>query len=301
MKFGMNLLLWTDTLKDELIPVLKQLKKMGYDGVELPIFELDVDKFARWGTILDDLGLGRTAVTVRGGDDNPISPSAAVRAKGVENNKRTLDCCHAVGATVLVGPYHSAIGQFSGEVPTDSEFNWGVDSMRATAEHAQQAGVMLGVEYLNRFETYLLTSVAQTIKFVKAVKHPYCRMMYDTFHANIEEKDIPEAIRAASKHMVHVHISENDRSTPGQGHVPWAETFDTLKEVGYDGWLMIEAFGLALPALAAATKIWRRMFKTEMQLAKDGLAFMKEEWAKREKKRDSAKKPAKKAVRKTKR
>jgi D-psicose/D-tagatose/L-ribulose 3-epimerase len=297
MKFGMNLLLWTDTLKDELIPVLKQLKKLGYDGVELPIFELDVEKHARWGKILDDLGLGRTAVTVRGGDDNPISPDAAVRAKGVENNKRTLDCCQAVGATVLVGPYHSAIGQFSGQMPADDEFNWGVDSMRATAEYAQQAGVMLGVEYLNRFETYLLTSVAQTVKFVKAVKHPYCRMMYDTFHANVEEKDIPEAIRAASKYMVHVHISENDRSTPGQGHIHWDQTFDTLKEVGYDGWLMIEAFGLALPALAAATKIWRRMFKSEMQLAKDGLTFMKDEWAKREKKRGSAaKKGAKKAV-----
>jgi D-psicose/D-tagatose/L-ribulose 3-epimerase len=147
---------------------------------------------------------------------------------------------------------------------------------------------MLGVEYLNRFETYLLTSVADTVRFVKAVKHPNCRMMYDTFHANIEEKNISDAIRAASKHLVHVHISENDRSTPGQGHVHWKETFDTLKEVGYDGWLMIEAFGLALPALAAATKIWRRMFKSEMQLAKDGLAFMKGEWAKRARKRATA-------------
>jgi D-psicose/D-tagatose/L-ribulose 3-epimerase len=295
----MNLLLWTDTLKDELIPVLKQLKKIGYDGVELPIFELDVEKYARWGKILDDLGLGRTAVTVRGGDDNPIDPRATVRAKGVENNKRTLDCCHAAGATVLVGPYHSAIGQFSGQGPTDDEFEWGVDSMRAVAEHAQAAGVMLGIEYLNRFETYLLTSVAQTVKFVKAVQHPYCRMMYDTFHANIEEKSIPDAIRAASKHMVHVHISENDRGTPGSGHVDWADTFDTLKEVGYDGWLMIEAFGLALPALVAATKIWRRMYKSEMQLSKDGLAFMKEEWGKRERKRPAGKKPAAKKPAKT--
>jgi D-psicose/D-tagatose/L-ribulose 3-epimerase len=288
MKFGMNLLLWTDTMKDELRPVLKQLKKIGYDGVELPIFELDVALYARWGKILDDLGLERTAVTCRGADDNPISPDPAVRTRGIDNNKRVLDCCAAAGVTVLVGPYHSALGQFSGKGPTDEEFNWGVEGMRQVAEHAKSCGVMLGVEYLNRFETYLLTSVADTVRFVKAVKHPNCRMMYDTFHANIEEKNIPDAIRAASKHLVHVHISENDRSTPGQGHVHWKETFDTLKEVGYDGWLMIEAFGLALPALAAATKIWRRMFKSEMQLAKDGLAFMKGEWAKRARKRATA-------------
>jgi D-psicose/D-tagatose/L-ribulose 3-epimerase len=289
MKFGMNLLLWTDTMKDELVPVLKQLKKIGYDGVELPIFELHVETYRRWGGILDDLGLERTAVTCRGPDDNPISPDPAVRARGVENNKRVLDCCAAAGVTTLVGPYHSALGQFSGRGPTEDEFNWGVECMRHVAEHAKSCGVMLGIEYLNRFETYLLTSVAETVRFVKAVKHPNCRIMYDTFHANIEEKNIPDAIRAASKHLVHVHISENDRGTPGEGHVHWKETFDTLREVGYDGWLMIEAFGLALPSLAAATKIWRRMFKSEIQLAKDGLAFMKAEWGKRARKRAAAK------------
>ncbi len=153
--------------------------------------------------------------------------------------------------------------------------------MQATAEHAAKCGVMLGVEYLNRFETYLLTSAADTARFVEAVGHPSCKMMYDTFHANIEEKDIAQAIRGAGKHIVHVHISENDRSTPGAGHVDWKTSFDTLREIGYDGWYVIEAFGLALPALAAATKIWRRMFTDEMQLARDGLAFMKQECARR--------------------
>ena len=102
-------------------------------------------------------------------------------------------------------------------------------------------------------------------------------MMYDTFHANIEEKSIPQAIRDCADVLAHVHISENDRSTPGAGNVLWAENFDTLKEVGYDGWMMVEAFGLALPELAAATKIWRRMFESEEQLSRDALAFMKAE------------------------
>ena len=84
-----------------------------------------------------------------------------------------------------------------------------------------------------------------------------------------------------SEHTVHVHISENDRSTPGSGNVDWDTTFDTLKETGYEGWMMVEAFGLALPELAAATKIWRRMYESEEQLARDSLSFMKSEWAKR--------------------
>lgn len=282
MKYGMNLLLWTGDMHDGMAPICESLKKMGYDGVEMPIFDLDPKKFADWGKRLDGMGLERSAVTVRGPDDNPISPDAKVRAAGVDNNKRVLDCCQAAGAKILVGPYHSALGLFSGQGPTADEWKWGVDSMRQMAEHAGTCGVTLGVEYLNRFECYLLTCAADTIRFVKDVNHPNCRMMYDTFHANIEEKDIPKAIRESAPFTCHVHISENDRSTPGQGNIPWKETFDTLKEVRYDGWLMVEAFGLALPALAAATKIWRRMFDSEEQLARDALAFMKSEWAKRQ-------------------
>jgi D-psicose/D-tagatose/L-ribulose 3-epimerase len=105
--------------------------------------------------------------------------------------------------------------------------------------------------------------------------------MYDTFHSHIEEKNTKEAIRALKDCLVHVHISENDRSTPGAGNVRWDETFDALKEIGYNGTLVIEAFGLALEKLVPATKIWRRMYQSERQLAADGLNFMKAEVAKR--------------------
>jgi D-psicose/D-tagatose/L-ribulose 3-epimerase len=280
MKYGMNLLLWTGELNDVMLPVLETLKKMGYDGVELPMFNLDLD-YAAWGKRLDDLGLERTAVTVRTEADNPISPDAKIRAAGVANTKRTLDCCQAIGATALVGPFHSALGHFTGKGPTTDEWKWGIDSMRQVAEHAGKTGVMLGVECLNRFETYLLNTHADSARFAREVNHPNCRVMYDTFHCNIEEKSVREAIRACADVLIHVHISENDRSTPGQGNIRWDENFDALKEVGYDGWLMIEAFGLALPELAAATKIWRRMFSSEEQLARDGLAFMRREVAKR--------------------
>ena len=281
MKFGMNLLLWTGDMHEGMMPVLESLKAMGYDGVEVPLFDREVDKYAEWGRRFDELGLERTAVTVRGEEDNPISGDAAVRAQGVANNKQTLDCCAAMGATHLVGPYHSAIGVFSGQGPTEDEWKWGVDSMRQVAEHAGTVNVTLGVEALNRFETYLLNTHADSARFAREVGHPNCKMMYDTFHANIEEKSIAQAIRDCSDVLTHVHISENDRSTPGSGNIRWAENFDTLKEVGYDGYLMIEAFGLALPELVAATKIWRRMYESEEQLARDGLAFMKAQYQQR--------------------
>lgn len=280
MKYGMNLLLWTGELHEGMIPVLHMLKNLGYDTVELPIFNTSLD-YARWGKLLDEIGLARTAVTVRGVEDNPISSDPAVRRKGVEGNNKVLDCCALVGATTLVGPYHSALGHFSGKGPTAEEWKWGVESMRAVAEHAGQCNVTLGVEALNRFETYLLNTHSDSARFCREVRHPNCRMMYDTFHSNIEEKSITHAIHSCADMLCHVHISENDRGTPGSGNVRWCENFDALHQINYNGLLVVEAFGLALPELAAATKIWRRMFESEEQLCRDSLAFMRAQVAKR--------------------
>jgi D-psicose/D-tagatose/L-ribulose 3-epimerase len=282
MRFGMNLLMWTDTLNDEMLPLLDELKEIGYDAIEIPCFDLEnLDNYAKWGKRFDELGLGRTGTAVRGPDENMIDPDPAVRRKGIEANKRNVDCCAAAGCEVMAGPFHSALGCFSGKGPTEDEWKWCVESMREVAEHAATANVILGIEYLNRFECYFLNTAADGARFVADVDHPNCKMMYDTFHAHIEEKSVPGAIRSLKDCLAHVHISENDRSTPGSGNVRWDANFDTLKEIGYDNLLVIEAFGLALEKLIPATKIWRRMYESERQLATDGLAFMKAEVAKR--------------------
>lgn len=282
MRFGINLLLWTDTLTDQMLPVLDELKEIGFDTIEIPCFDLDkLENYAKWGRRFDELKLSRTGTAVRGPAENPASADPATRRKGVEANKRNLDCCAAAGCEVMAGPFHSALGCFSGKGPTADEWKWATDSMREVAEHGQKVGVKLGLEYLNRFECYLLNTAADGARFCRDVGHPNCKMMYDTFHAHIEEKSIPAAIRALKDCLVHVHISENDRSTPGSGNVRWDQNFDTLHEIGYNGILVVEAFGLALEKLVPATKIWRRMYESEHQLATDCLKFMKTEVAKR--------------------
>jgi D-psicose/D-tagatose/L-ribulose 3-epimerase len=277
MKYGMNLLMWTDTLSDDMLPLLEELKEIGFDSVELPIFDDVPEAAATWGKRMDELSLSRTATAICGPEQNMISPDSAIRQAGIEWNKRILDCCAAAGCEVMAGPFHSALGVFTGQGPTEDEWKWGVESMREVAEHAGNVNVKLGLEYLNRFECYFLNTAADGARFVREVDHPACGMMYDTFHAHIEEKSITEAIRSLKECLVHVHISENDRSTPGQGNVRWEENFDTLHEIGYDGPMVCEAFGLALEKLIPATKIWRRMYENEKQLATDTLTFMKNE------------------------
>jgi D-psicose/D-tagatose/L-ribulose 3-epimerase len=275
MKYGFNLLLWTANVDESTFPVLDQIKRWGYDGVELPVFDFNAANFKKVGAKLDALGLGRTAVTVCTADENPVSPDAGKRKAGLERLKRAIDMCAVAGATHLCGPIHSALGEFTGQGRTADEWRWGQETLAKAADHAKANKITLVVEYLNRFECYFLNCAEDTARFCREVNHPNLKMMYDTFHANIEEKSPRGAIQACKDQVVHVHISENDRSTPGEGGVNWDATWAALKEIKYDGWLMIEAFGLALPELAAATKIWRRMFPSEEHLAVQGLKFMK--------------------------
>ncbi len=208
-------------------------------------------------------------------ETNPISPDKNVRAAAVAHLDRVLECGQAFGCEILCGPTHSAIGVFSGAGPTDDEFKAGVETFQRVGEKAAARGIRVAIEYLNRFEIYFLTTAAQTVRFVESVNHPSIKMMYDSFHANIEEKDQARAFAACAKHVIHVHVSENDRGVPGTGGVNWGSFWSGIKNNKYDGYLTIEAFGRALPDLAAATRVWRDLFDDPIALCRDGLAFIR--------------------------
>jgi D-psicose/D-tagatose/L-ribulose 3-epimerase len=279
MKLGMNLLLWTTHTTAEHFPILGKLKKAGYDGVEVPLFEGDAGHFQMIRRELDNQGLGCTTVTVLGPDANPISPDPAVRKAAVERLRWAIAMTATLGGRIMGGPFHSPLAVYSGQPPTEDEKKRATDVLRQAAEIAAEHKVVLAIEYLNRFECYFLNTAADTRALVDRVNHPNFRAMYDTFHANIEEKNVAAAIASLGDRMVHVHISENDRGTPGTGLVHWDENFRALRRARYDGWLTIEAFGRALPDLAAATRIWRDLFPSAEEVYVQGLRFMKEKWA----------------------
>ncbi len=279
MRYGFNLLLWTTHVTEDHFPVLEQLKKTGYDGVEIPILEGDEAHYRTIKKELDNQGLACTVVSLVTEAANPISPDPAVREAAVERLRWMLDMTAVVGGDILAGPYHSPLATFSGNGPTDDEKKRAADVMRQAAEYARTVNVRMSIEYLNRFECYFLTTAADARALVKAVDHPNFRSMWDTFHANIEEKNITRTITQFADSFIHVHISENDRGTPGTGHVQWDETFRALREVKYNGWLTVEAFGRVLPALAAATKVWRDLFPSAEEVYTQGLRFMREKWA----------------------
>jgi D-psicose/D-tagatose/L-ribulose 3-epimerase len=280
MKYGFNLLLWTGHVTDEHLPLIRAIKKAGYDGVELPLFEGTPDHYARLGERIAALGLEVTTVSVLGAGHNSLSNDKAERTAALARAKWALDCTHALGATILAGPMHSEIGYFSGGGATKEERKRGITFHRAGGDYAARKNIRFAVEALNRFECYFLNTMVQLADYLDEVDHPHVKAMYDTFHSNIEEKDPVKAIRDIKRHMIHVHISENDRGTPGKGHVPWDATYKALKAAKYDGWMTIEAFGRAIPALAAATRVWRDFFPNKEEVYKLGLKNMKTGWAK---------------------
>lgn len=279
MKLGMNLLLWTDNVTEAHLPVMETLAEIGFDGVELPVFMGDVKHYRRIGKHLKSLGLGVTTVLALGPDQNPVSPDARIRAAAADALAAAIDRSQALGATVLAGPVHSALGVFSGTAPTSAELKRSADILRAAGKRARDAKLVIAVEYLNRFENYLLTTMADTAKFIDRIDHPSVKLMFDTFHSHIEEKDSMQALRIAGNRLVHVHVSENDRGVPGTGQVRWLEVMRELRTSGYDGWLTIESFGRALPNLAAATRVWRDLAPSQEDVAIRGHQFIRAAWA----------------------
>ena len=279
MKVGFNMLLWTTHVTEEDLPLLEAIKKVGFDGVEIPLFEGDVAHFEKVANAIKDNGLGCTSVTVIPDEEhNPISADAKNRQGGLEHLKWAIDCSAALGSDVLCGPFYQPLGVFSGQGPTEEEKQRAAEVHSQAAELAAGVNVALAVEFLNRFECYFLNTMADAAEYVKRVNHPNCGVLYDTFHANIEEQDPVGAISQHIDAINHVHISENDRGTPGKGHIDWPGTFKALRSGGYDNWLVIEAFGRALPDLAAATRVWRDFFPSREGVYTEGLKFIKEQW-----------------------
>ncbi len=282
MKVGINFLLWTGHVTAEHFPLFAELRRAGFDGVEVPIFDVsDPAHYARVGAAARDEGLECTASTVLPDERcNAISDDSAIRRAAIARLYVALDCAHRLGAKVLMGPYYQVIGQFTGAGPTERELEHAAEVHRAIAPAAEAAGIRCALEPLNRFETHLLNTMEQAARFVERVDHPNIGITHDTFHAHIEERDPVASLTTIAKtgKLFHVHVSENDRGVPGSGHAKLRETIAELKRLGYDEWLTIEAFGSAVPGMSAATRVWRPFFAAPSEVYRKGIRLIRDVW-----------------------
>lgn len=268
------MLLWTNHVTEEHYHIIDDLKKTGYDGIELFLGEGEEAHYSKLGNHFSDIDMGVTAVASLAREENIASPDIKTREAGLDRLKWSIDMGAASNMDVICGPFHSSFAYFTRYPPTQEERQRSAEVLQKAAEYAAKVNIILAPEALNRFECYLYNTMADLKTLVELVDHPNLGAMYDTHHGNIEEKSQATALKTIAPHLKHVHISENDRGTPGSGQVIWDDVFRTLKEIKYDGWLTIEAFSTIIPEFANAINVWRDYSPSE-EIYSEGLRFIK--------------------------
>ncbi|MEM7033374.1 MAG: sugar phosphate isomerase/epimerase [Chloroflexota bacterium] len=274
-KIGVHLMVWSGDVGHAELDRLPDIKKMGYDGVEIPIFGLDTFEPVTVRSAIEEAGLQCTTSTALPEGINLIDEDC--RDQGVRWLQDVIKITASLGASVLCGPMIVPVGELRGRGYTEAEWESCIIALKEVGNVAQDHGVAIALEPLNRFETFFFNAVSDGVQMCDAVDNPAIGLLLDTFHMNIEEKSQAQAIQSSAKHIKHFHCSENDRGTVGTGQVPWANVFAALNNANYDGWLTVESFSARIPELAAATCIWRPLAESPDALAKDSLRFIQME------------------------
>jgi D-psicose/D-tagatose/L-ribulose 3-epimerase len=275
MKLGVNTFIWSAEFDERAIP-LGKIREAGFDGIEVAIFNPAAFDAQALRAALDRYGLESTAVSVIPKGLGVGAPDPNVRAATLAFLRDSIAAAAEAGIRTVAGPVFMPVGYLPGRRRTEDEWKYAVETYQALGETLESHQVTLAVEPLNRFETYFLNTAADAARLAQQVNHPQVGILFDTFHANIEEKDVGAAIGVVTPWLKHVHTCENDRGTPGSGHVDWPGVFAAIRKAGYDGWLTIESFGFALPMLSAAAAIWRDIEPSPDRIAFDGIRFLRE-------------------------
>lgn len=277
MKFGASTFIWVSPFSNETLDLVDKVAAMGFDLIEICVEDPATIDTAAIAKSLERAGIGATVCGAFGPDRDISADDAAVRENAAAYLRKTVDIAAEIGAGLVVGPMYSAVGRTRMAEPEerDAQRRLAAEGLRAAADHAAGRGVRLGLEPLNRFETDLVNTLEQGVALVEMVGAPNLGLLVDTFHMNIEERSIPDAIRRAGPHIFEFHACGSHRGTPGDDHLPWEAIAEALKETGFDGPVVIEAFTPKIKAIARAVSIWRQLAPSEDALARDGLAHLR--------------------------
>lgn len=274
--FGASTWLWTSPFHSARVDILENIAALGFHAVELPIEDPAFIDTAALRPVLSDLGLKPHVCGVFGPGRDLTNADPAVRA----STRAYLQACFRIAADLdagfVAGPMYSQCGK-ARQLPEDErrrEWDLAVSGLRTVCQDAAEHGLAIALEPINRFETDLVNTTADSLRMIRDIGHPAAKVMIDSFHMTIEECDIAAAIRAAGGDLIHVQVSENHRGVTGTGLTPWKDFRDALREIGYRGSIVIESFTPENRDLAGAVCIWKRFTATQDEFASRGLAFL---------------------------
>jgi D-psicose/D-tagatose/L-ribulose 3-epimerase len=277
MIYGASTFIWASPFGDDQLHLAKHVADLGFDVLEICVEDPDRITADALGAAAEEAGV-KVSVCGAFGPDRDVSHDDADRRKqGIDYIKVCVDLAEAVGSPHVAGPMYSSTGK-TRLLPEDErkqQREWAAESLREVADYAGERGVKLAIEPLNRFETDLVNTVEQGLELCELIDRDNAGLLLDTFHLNIEEKDVGSAIRAAGDRVFHFHACENDRGAPGSGHVEWDDVFAALGDIGFDQQTVIESFTPEIQEIARAVSMWRPVAESSDQLAADGLAFLR--------------------------
>lgn len=277
MKIGISTFVWSSPFATADFNILNKVKEYGYDIVEIAVEDRDLIDFVKLKDMCRSLDLEISISGAFGTERDISSNNPDFRNKGLSYIKDCLDIANYMESPIFGGPLYSAVGKtrLVSDQQKREERLWCLDNLSLATTYAREKGVKLALEPLNRFETDMINTVDQALELINEINDDYLQLLLDTFHNNIEEKSIPDAIRKIGKKLLHIQGNENDRGIPGTGHVDWEGINQALMDIGYEGSIVIETFGAPSKELARAASIWRPLAESPDILAKEGAEFLK--------------------------
>jgi D-psicose/D-tagatose/L-ribulose 3-epimerase len=277
MKFGASTFIWVSPFSNNTLALIDKVRDFGFDYIEICIEDPATIDTKAIRARLDQAGINALICGAFGPDRDISSDDANVRAGALQYIKTCIDIASELGSPLVSGPMYSATGKtrLLSTAEKKQQWDWAIENMRLAAEYAADRGIKLAVEPLNRFETDFINTVEQGLELFSKIGKDNVGFLIDTFHMNLEEKDIPDAIRRAGKKVFNFHSCENDRGTPGTGHIPWQEVSIALRDIGYDGPVVIESFTTEIKEIARAVSQWRPLASSQDSIGAEGLQFLK--------------------------
>jgi D-psicose/D-tagatose/L-ribulose 3-epimerase len=273
---GANAWIWVSPLTDErLADLAPRVRAWGFDVLELPIEHLGDWDPSRAADVLGTHGLRATVAVAMGPGRELCAAWPEVVAETQEFLRGCVDAAVAVGAPSIAGPIYASTGR-AWRMSSEERARCYEELREALAPvcaYAAERDVRVAIEPLVRYETSVINTVEQALEAIDDL--PACGLLVDTYHANVEEKDLAAAFTMAGERLFHVHASANDRGAPGADHVDWPGFRDALRSAGYEGPVVIESFTAENETIATAASVWRPLAASQDAIAVDGLAFLR--------------------------
>jgi D-psicose/D-tagatose/L-ribulose 3-epimerase len=278
-KIGIHALVWAGSWgTQECAYAVARTKEAGFDIIEFPVFEprsLDTDAITR-SVAEHDIGVACSLGLSFDNDINSSDADSVARGERLLND--ALSAARDLGSPYLGGVIYSALGPYA-EMPTETGRRNSIEVIRRLADRAAASDIVLGLEFVNRYESNLLNTAAQTVDYIHEVGAPNVVVHIDSYHMNIEEANFRDPVFACGDKLGYVHIGENHRGYLGQGHINFPELFAALAEHGYDGTITFESFSSAVVdrELSRTLRIWRDVWTDGLDLAKQARRYIGEQ------------------------